>query len=380
MKKLLIAVAVSTLSMTAAQAAPTLYGKLNVTLDQVDNSDFAGNDVTALNSNASRIGVKGEEKLTDKVSVVYLAEWAISTDGSGSDTDLSMRNRFLGLKFNKIGTLKAGRYDTYFKTNAGNNQDIFNDHTILDMTSVLHGEERSNNAIGFETDKDLIVPGLQFNIMAQQGEDTTTDNTANGQEGKRDGFGDGISTSLTYENKDYGLAAAVAGNFGVAGKYNAYGLSGIYSDAIRVTGSFDFAKAGLNGLVLGALWQNAQPTDDSVVISKTTSVTTKDINGFDQTKTTKTSTSYKGLEEDAFTVTLAYTIPSTPWKIKGEYIESNTSVDNRSDRKISQYGLGVDYNFNKQARFYGVLAQQKRDWLSDDDKKTVVGVGMEYNF
>ena len=363
MKKLLIAAAVSTLSITAAQAAPTLYGKLNVTLDQVDNSDFAGNDVTALNSNASRIGVKGEEKLTDKVSVVYLAEWAISTDGSGSDTDLSMRNRFLGLKFNKIGTLKAGRYDTYFKTNAGNNQDIFNDHTILDMTSVLHGEERSNNAIGFETDKGLIIPGLQFNIMAQQGEDTKTDNTSLGKEGKRDGFGDGISTSLTYENKDYGLAAGIAGNFGLAGKYNAYSLSGIYSDAVRVTGSIDLAKAGVDGLVFGALWQNAQPTDDTVSTTSGTTVT-----------------SYKGLEEDAWGLTAAYAIASTPWKIKGEYIESNTSVDNRSDRKISQYGLGVDYNFNKQARFYGVLAQQKRDWLSDDDKKTVVGVGMEYNF
>ena len=336
MKKLLIAAAVSTLSITAAQAAPTLYGKLNVTLDQVDNSDFAGNDVTALNSNASRIGVKGEEKLTDKVSVVYLAEWAISTDGSGSDTDLSMRNRFLGLKFNKIGTLKAGRYDTYFKTNAGNNQDIFNDHTILDMTSVLHGEERSNNAIGFETDKELIIPGLQFNIMAQQGEDTKTDNTSLGKEGKRDGL---------------------------AGKYNAYSLSGIYSDAVRVTGSIDLAKAGVDGLVFGALWQNAQPTDDTVSTTSGTTVT-----------------SYKGLEEDAWGLTAAYAIASTPWKIKGEYIESNTSVDNRSDRKISQYGLGVDYNFNKQARFYGVLAQQKRDWLSDDDKKTVVGVGMEYNF
>ena len=45
-----------------------------------------------------RIGVKGEEKLTDKLSAVYLAEWAISTDGSGSDTDLSARNRFIGLK------------------------------------------------------------------------------------------------------------------------------------------------------------------------------------------------------------------------------------------------------------------------------------------
>lgn len=380
MKKLLLAATVATLSLSAAHAAPTLYGKINLTLDQVDNSDFAGNNVTALNSNASRIGIKGEEKLTDKVSVLYLAEWAISTDGSGSDTDLSARNRYLGLKFKDIGSLKAGKYDSYFKSAAGNNQDIFNDHTILDMTSVLHGEERLNNVIGFETDKNLIIPGLQFNIMSQQGEDTKTDNTTLGQEGKRNGFGDGISTSLSYDNKDYGLSAAIAGNFGVAGKYNAYSLSGIYSDAIRVTGSFDFSKYGVDGLVFGALWQNAKPTDDTVVITTSSSVTTKDANGFDQTKTTKTSTSYKGLEEDSFGLTLAYAIPSTPWKVKSEYIQANTSADNASDRKISQYGLGVDYNLNKQARLYGVLAQQKRDWLASDDKKTVVGLGMEYNF
>ena len=80
-------------------AAPTLYGKLNVSINQVDNKNFDGkSDVTEVNSNSSRIGVKGEEKLTDKLSAVYLAEWAISTDGSGSDTDLSARNRFIGLK------------------------------------------------------------------------------------------------------------------------------------------------------------------------------------------------------------------------------------------------------------------------------------------
>lgn len=367
MKKLLLAATVATLSLSAAHAAPTLYGKINLTLDQVDNSDFAGNNVTALNSNASRIGIKGEEKLTDKVSVLYLAEWAISTDGSGSDTDLGARNRYLGLKFKDIGSLKAGKYDSYFKSAAGNNQDIFNDHTILDMTSVLHGEERLNNVIGFETDKNLIIPGLQFNIMSQQGEDTKTDNTTLGQEGKRNGFGDGISTSLSYDNKDYGLAAAIAGNFGVAGKYNAYSLSGIYSDAIRVTGSFDFSKYGVDGLVFGALWQNAKPTDDTVLT----------VSG---SGTSAVTTTFKGLEEDAFSLTAAYAIPSTPWKVKGEYVESNTSVDSRSDRKISQYGLGVDYNLNKQARLYGVLAQQKRDWLASDDKKTVVGLGMEYNF
>ncbi|MFI7862769.1 hypothetical protein ACFMJM_16565, partial [Acinetobacter baumannii] len=26
------------------------------------------------------------------------------------------------------------------------------------------------------------------------------------------------------------------------------------------------------------------------------------------------------------------------------------------------------------------VAQQKRDWLNDDDKQTVVGTGIEYNF
>ena len=98
MKKLLLAAAVATLSVNAVQAAPTLYGKLNVSINQVDNKNFDGkSDVTEVNSNSSRIGVKAK-KLTDKLSAVYLAEWAISTDGSGSDTDLSARNRFIGLK------------------------------------------------------------------------------------------------------------------------------------------------------------------------------------------------------------------------------------------------------------------------------------------
>jgi predicted porin len=369
MKKLLLAAAITTLSLSAAQAAPTLYGKLNVTLDQIDNNGFKDESVSKVNSNASRIGVKGEEKLTDKLSAVYLAEWAISTDGSGSDTDLSARNRFIGLKSDGIATLKFGKYDSYFKTAAGNNQDIFNDHTELDMTSILAGEDRLNNVIGFETDKKLLG-GLAFNIMFQQGEESSsTNNTASGQEDSRDSFGDGVSTSLTYDNKDLGLAAAVAGNFGVASKYSAYSLKDIYTDAIRVTGSLDFTKMGVNGLVLGALWQTAQPTDDTVSTSTTSG-----------TPAVTTITSYKGLQEDAYGVTAAYIIPSTPVKLKAEYISTNTESDGRADRKQDLYGIGADYQINKQARFYGVVGQQKRDWLAKDDKKTVIGLGMEYNF
>ena len=388
MKKLLLAATVATLAMNAAQAAPTLYGKLNVTLDNIDNNGFKDESVTKVNSNASRIGVKGEEKLTDNLSAVYLAEWQVNTDGDG--TDLGMRNRFVGIKSNGVATLKVGRFDSYFKTAAGNNQDIFNDHNELDMTAILAGEDRLNNVIGFETDKKLLG-GLAFNIMFQQGENAATSATAKtsttstagvtkettvvtnyGLKDARDGFGDGVSASLTYDNKDVGLAAAVAANRAIATKYNAYGLSGIYTDAVRVTGSLDLGAMGASGLVLGALWQTAKPTDDVVAVITTTKETGKS----DKVD----NNSFKGLKEDAYGVTAAYAIPSTPVKLKAQYISATTEVDGMKDRQQDLYGVGADYQINKQARFYGIVAQQKRDWLTKDDKKTNIGLGMEYNF
>ncbi|OTG65163.1 porin [Acinetobacter silvestris] len=359
MKKVLLAAAVASFGLSAAQAAPTLYGKLNVSLNQVDNKDFKGTNETQLNSNASRIGVKGEEKLTDNVGVVYQAEWAISTDGSGSDTDLSARNRFLGLKFKDIGTLKAGQYDSYFKTSAGKYQDIFNDDTNLDITKTMYGEERLKNAVGFETDKNLLIPGLQFNLMAQTGENITSVYSTK----KRDSFS-GVSTSLSYENKDYGFATALAGNFAVAGAYNALSLKDIDSNAYRVTGSLDLSKAGLNGLVLGALFQHAEPSNSPSAADLTAA---------------KLDARVASLKEQAWILQATYNVANTPWTVKGQYQSAKTEWTG-DDRVLDQYGVGVDYNLNKQARLYGVLAQQKRDWQTDDNKKTVFGLGMEYNF
>ena len=289
-----------------------------------------------------------------------------------------------------IATLKVGQFDSYFKNAAGNNQDIFNDHNELDMTAILVGEDRLKNVIGFETDKKLLA-GLAFNIMFQQGENaatsattkTSTTSTAGvtkettvvtnyGLKDARDGFGDGVSASLTYENKDVGLAAAVAANRAVATKFSAHNLTGVYADAVRVTGSLDFTPIGVDGLVFGALWQTAKPTDDVVAVITTTKETGK--------PDTVTNNSFKGLKENAFGVTAAYIIPSTPVKLKAEYISAKTEADGRDDRKQDLYGLGADYQINKQAKFFGIVAQQKRDWLTKDDKKTNIGLGMEYNF
>lgn len=368
MKKLLLAAAVTTLSLNAAQAAPTLYGKLNVSIDNVDNYDFKGNDVSEVSSHASRLGVKGEEKLTEKLSAIYQAEWAVSTDGSGSDTDWSARNRFLGLKTEGVGALKVGNYDSYFKTAAGKYQDIFNDHTRLDMGKIMYGEERLKNVIGFETDKKL-MGGLQFSAMAQQGENSASDYTTE----KRDGFGDSVSTALSYDNKNIGLALAVACNFGVQGDYAAYSLKDVESDAIRVTGSYNFKALGLSGLTLGGLWQQAELSD-----SPSAAVLAATVDPNDDTKFLKAEAA--SLEEQAWGVTATYNFNNTPWTLKGEYHTAVSTADGKDDSTIDLYGLGLDYQMNKQARMYTFVAQQKRDWVKEDDTMTAFGLGMEYNF
>ena len=87
MKKLLLATAVATLSVSAAHAAPTVYGKVFLTADYTDTNyddnyrasataTSAPNDESTvkLNSNASRIGFKGSEELTDTTKLIYQLE------------------------------------------------------------------------------------------------------------------------------------------------------------------------------------------------------------------------------------------------------------------------------------------------------------------
>ena len=74
MKKIAIASAIALASITAAHAAPTVYGKAFLTLDYVSTDYDAANktdeDTFKLNSNQSRIGFKGEDDLTDTTNLV----------------------------------------------------------------------------------------------------------------------------------------------------------------------------------------------------------------------------------------------------------------------------------------------------------------------
>ncbi|KAB0653460.1 MAG: porin [Acinetobacter sp.] len=360
MKKLLLAAAVTTLSLSAAQAAPTLYGKVNVSVDSYDDGK---DDKVEVNSNASRLGVKGEEKLTEKLSAVYQAEWEIDVDGG--DDVFKKRNIFAGLKWANLGTLKAGIMDTPFKDAASGYRDVFNDYAHADIKEMMYGEERVENVIGIETDPKL-MGGLVFALQAQQGESTSS--TVTYTDGARDSVGDGISTSLSYANKDLGLEGVISGNFKSIGDFAAVGISNAPADAIRVGASFDLGKIGATGLFLGAMWQTAEISD------------------YLGTET------YRNIEENAWLLSATYKLGNTPWSFKAQYQEADTDWTTATvtgDTSAKQWGIGADYKLNSQTKLFASAVQ--REW---DNKRTsagaataipnadesVYGLGMEIKF
>ena len=113
MKKLLLATAIAALSVSAANAAPTVYGKAFLAADYV-NAEFdgpAGNmydeDTVEINSHASRIGFKGSEAMTANTDVIYRLEYGTSLDGDNAT--FSNRDTYLGINNKQFGEFRAGK-------------------------------------------------------------------------------------------------------------------------------------------------------------------------------------------------------------------------------------------------------------------------------
>ncbi|TXD98391.1 porin [Psychrobacter frigidicola] len=122
MKKLLLASAIAALSVSAAQAAPTFYGKAFVTADYVNAEsdmnlraneradkfliDYDENTVE-INSHASRLGLKGSETLSANTDLVYQLEYGIGIDGDNNT--FKSRDTYLGVVNKDFGQFRVGR-------------------------------------------------------------------------------------------------------------------------------------------------------------------------------------------------------------------------------------------------------------------------------
>lgn len=155
-KKLLaMAVAGALFAPLAAQAQSSnvqIYGRLQMSVDRVDNGDETG---TSVAPNSSRIGFRGSEDLGNGLKAIFQLESSVNPDErSGTWTG---RDSWVGLASSNFGTVRIGSMFTAYKSST-DYADPFVD-TIGDYNNIVGSvgaaggfrpfDARSNNAIAY---------------------------------------------------------------------------------------------------------------------------------------------------------------------------------------------------------------------------------------
>lgn len=147
MVKRTLAIALATALSTSAYAdGVDIYGKANVSVQSSDEGDGA---FTEVKSNASRIGLKGTQSLSDSLKVVYKAEFQVDMSDDEGD-NLKARNQYIGLAGN-FGEILLGRKDTALKVSQGK-VDLFSDYEA-DIKVLFKGENRMSDSISYTSPK-----------------------------------------------------------------------------------------------------------------------------------------------------------------------------------------------------------------------------------
>ena len=350
MKKIAIASAIALASITAAHAAPTVYGKVLLTGEytDVDDKTAANKDTstTKLVSNYSRIGFKGEDDLTDTTKLVYQLEYGIDVDAdTNGKGQFYSRNTFIGLAHNTMGTLLAGRHDTPFKLAKGG-VDVFNDYDNVGLGKLMVGETRANNVIAYKSPT-LVGTPVTFLGAVSLDECSQNDDDKCLVTAAVPATGTTPAKPAVYRDKKNAYSAMV--NYDQNGVYIGLGYdNSVYGNDTsgwRLAGSLDMGKMNMvDGLTLGALYQDYDfNTDDN---------------------------------EQSWLLSGKYKVGATPWAVKAQYIDTSNQSGVK-DRDATEVALGAEYTINKATKGHLYAAQIDTDNVSD---KTIVGGGLEYKF
>ena len=379
MKKIAIASAIALASITAAHAAPTVYGKAFLTLDYVSTDYDAANksdeDTFKLTSNQSRIGFKGDDDLTDTTKLIYQLEYQINPDDDSQQ--FKSRNTYVGLAHNTLGTVLAGRHDTPLKL-VQNKVDVFND-TLFDMANAgVSGENRANNVLAYQSPALVGMP-VTFMAATALSENDTDGNVVITPEQKavpaivaKDGTelvkaipakpavyrdrkvkDNGYSLSLAYDQNGIYLAGAYDKDMG-ANNVN----TGVIDNTWRLVAGLDMGKMNMvSGLTLGALYQQSQYYDNYSIVNNN--------------RVNKASE-----DEKSWLISGKYKITDTPWAVKAQYVNT-TDEKGVKDADVNEIAVGGEYAFNKATTGHIYAGQISRDNNKDD---LIVGTGIEYKF
>ena len=361
MKKIAIASAIALASITAAHAAPTVYGKAFLTLDYVSTDYDAANktdeDTFKLTSNSSRIGFKGDDDLTDTTKLIYQLEYQINPDDDSQQ--FRSRNTYVGLAHNTLGTVLAGRHNTPLKI-AQNKVDVFNS-TLLDMKNAgVSGENRANNMVAYQSP---VIVGMPVSFMAATAlSETDADgdilvsaasDTKPAVYRDRKVKDNGYSALLAYDKNGVYLAGAYDKDMG-ANNVN----TGVIDNTWRLVAGLDMGKMNMvPGLALGALYQQSQYYDNYSIVNNN--------------RVNKASE-----DEKSWLISGKYKVGATPWAVKAQYVNT-TDEKGVKDNDVNEIAVGGEYAFNKATTGHIYAGQISRDNNKDE---TIVGTGIEYKF
>jgi len=359
------------LAASSGFAAPTLYGEIDASVDYLpeDNATTKDRDVWEVSSNSSFIGVKGEEKLSPRLSAVYAIEWGLSADGDS--TDWTTRNRFVGLKDAQLGTLKVGAHDTPLKQ-LSSPVDTFNNYVAnkADVTGIMTGEARISNAVIYESPAIALPTGaIKVNALFASGEATGIKSSSGGAKVAGRGLGDAWSASVVYDSPVVvaGIAydKAIPSNFAGRGFVNAStpevtagaaGSAFAAANTLRAIGRVNID----GGLALKALYQTSEVED-----AAGNELPAADID-----------------DSQGWLLGAEYNLPTAKaWTVKAQYSQNTTTFTNNApDYEAKQIFAGADYAFNKQVKAYGYAGYLTLEQGSNETKQPVVGTGLEYKF
>jgi len=347
MKRNLIALAVAAalVAPMAANAAPKVYGKLNLSAESYKkdvDASASDQEYTRLQSNASRFGLKGEDELTADLSAVYQIEFGVDAD-QGLDTvdtavdakakttnieKITQRNRYVGVKSQQLGTVKLGKYDTYTKLAQGE-IDLFNDFAG-DMEFTIAGENRANNVIGYESPK---FANTQISVMTQT-QDTSTTAT------------NGSSISVVHHNEEMGLYLALASDMGIKGKAALFAER--ESDIIRLVASYKVADLTLNCLY-----------------STSENITGKDA-------------------ETAYLLGAAYKLSDVVLKAQYSMAEADetATIGATGSTEKALMSVGADYNFTSKTKAFAwyTTKEDTKKAAVNNVEETILALGIEHKF
>ena len=215
MKKSIIATAVAAgmLATGAAQASPSVYGIIHLSIDSFSDNHYAGGslvkpDEPEMKSNTSAIGVKGSEDLGNGLKALYKLEWQVDVANRNSGGALTDRDQWVGLKggWGKVvaGTMSSnykqmgGKIDPFYRT-------VAEGRGILNMQSAAHGgagtdgQGRMSQALQYTTPKMAgIEIVLNTTVSAAGGGNCVTPTTPGGV-----GCDETIGIGARWSNKNW---------------------------------------------------------------------------------------------------------------------------------------------------------------------------------